>query len=193
MRHLCMTAAFAGVLVLAGWSLPPVIALAENVVKQAQPEKPADCRLILEGRHVDKLVLSNKQGKLIELVRPGACVLLPAGDYQVEEIEVEGGYYINWPLEPRSSEPPSHWPPASNRLLRLRPETPCRPNIGMPLKPEITAKRVGRLVKVRYSACLMDGGGRGYLPRERDLLPQFAVYQGERDITATGAGSLEYG
>jgi hypothetical protein len=194
MRHLCMTAAFAGAIVLAGWLYPPAIALAGDVVKQAQPEKRADCELILEGRGIEKLVLSDKQGKVISLVRPGACVLLPAGEYQIEEIGVEGGWSSGWSIEPRSSAPPLHWPPPPDRLLALSPGKPCQPDIGMPLKSEISAKRVGGLIKVSYRPWLRDGGGRPYMTlNSTPPPPQFAIYQGERDITASGAGSLEYG
>jgi hypothetical protein len=189
-----MTAVIAGGLILAGWPLLSAIALAADVAKQAKAEKPADCRLILEGRHIEKLVLSDKHGKVINLVHPGARVLLPAGDYQIEEIEVQGGYWIKWSIGPRSVQPPSPWPPQSDRLLTLSPDQPCRPNIGMPLKPEITAQRVGRLLKVSYKPWLRDGDQRGYLTLERTPPPpRLAVYRGDREITAMGTGSLEYG
>ena len=95
-------------------------------------------------------MLRDKQGKIFELDHPAARVTLPAGEYQIEAIEVEGGYQASWSLPPYSSEPPSYWPPPNDRLLVLRPDQPCDPKIGMPLKPEITAKRVGRLIKVTY-------------------------------------------
>lgn len=181
---------------LAAWLLVPAITWATDVVKQPEAEKPADCQLILEGKHIEKLVLSDKQGKVVNLVRPDARVLLPAGDYQIEEIEVPGGYITRWFVKP-----PSPWPPPRDRLLTLSPDKPCRPNIGGPLKAtiDIKAKRVGRLVKVSYSLWLRGSEQWPYFLRERAPvseqapLPQFAIYQGDRDITAMGAGSLEYG
>ena len=167
-------------------------ALAADVVEKKQPQKP-DCLLLLEGKHVEKLVLRDKQGKITELAHPAARVTLPAGEYQIEAIEVEGGYAMHWSYEPYSPQPPAFWPPPSNRLLVLAPDKPCQPKIGMPLKPEISAKRIGRLINVTCP-WLRDGDGRSYIAaRSSPTLPKFTVYQGDRDITATGSGSLEFG
>ncbi len=193
MKPVCATVAVVGLLIAMMSSILPAPALAADVVAQRPAKKPADCLLILEGKHIEKLVLRNKQGKIVELVRPAARVTLPAGEYQVDVIEVEGGYAANWSLGPYSPQSPSHWPPPNNRLLVLSPDKPCQPNIGTPLKPEITAERVGRLIKVNYIPWLRDGGGRTYMTLQSSHNPTFAVYQGDRDITASGAGSLEFG
>jgi hypothetical protein len=44
---------------------------------------------ILKDRRVEKLVLIDKDEKLIAFVRPGDCVL-PAGQYEIRQIDVEG-------------------------------------------------------------------------------------------------------
>jgi hypothetical protein len=177
------------------WLVVPAFLLAGDVAKQPEAKKPANCQLILEGRHIEKLVLSDRQGRVTELVRPGDRVLLPAGDYQIDDIVVKGGYTCDWQFPLAWPQLPSRWPPQSERRITLSHDSPCRPNIGTPLKPEITAKRVGRLMKVSYSLWLRDGGARGYSnPNSRNaLFPQFAVYQGDRDVTSLGSGSLEYG
>lgn len=194
MKPWCITAAVAGSLIASRSAILSTSALAGDVVAQKQAQQPADCQLILEGKHIEKLVLRDKQGKIVELVHPAARVTLPAGEYQIEAIEVEGGYAVSWSLGPYSPQPPSFWPPPCDRLLVLTPEQPCDPKIGAPLKPEITAKRVGRLIKVSYIPCLRDGGARPYMTRQPSSAPPtFAVYQGDRDITATGSGSLEFG
>jgi hypothetical protein len=190
-----MTAMFVGLLIASASFLPPTLAVAGNVQEQRQAKKPADCLLILQGKHIDKLVLRDKQGKIVELVHPAARVTLPAGEYQIEWIEVEGGYQGGWSIPPFSLESPSSWPPPSDRLLVLRPDKPCDPKIGMPLTPMIAANRVGRLIKVSYNPFLRDGDRRGSYfctLQGSHPPPTFTVYQGDRNITALGAGSLEF-
>ena len=193
MKPVCITAAVAVLLIVLVSSILPTPALAGDVMAQRPAKKPADCLLILEGKHIEKLVLRDKRGKMVELVHPAARVTLPAGEYQIDAIEVEGGYSARWSLEPYSPQSPAHWPPPNDRLLVLKPDKPCQPNIGAPLKPAITAKRVGRLIKVSYVPWLCDGGSRPYMTLQSSHNATFAVYQGDRDITASGAGSLEFG
>jgi hypothetical protein len=194
MKPVRQMAAVVGLLIAAVSSLLPTAALAGDVASQRQLKQPADCLLILEGKHIDRLVLRDKQGKIVELLHPAARVTLPAGEYQIEWIEVEGGYQGGWSIPPFSSERPSSWPPPNDRLLVLRPDKPCDPKIGMPLTPAITAKRVGRLIKVSYNHFLRDGDRRGsyFNIQASRPHPTFAVYQGARDVTAMGAGSLEF-
>ena len=79
---------------------------------------------------------------------------------------------MHWSYEPYSPQPPAFWPPPSNRLLVLAADKPCQPKIGMPLKPEISAKRIGRLINVTCP-WLRDGDGRSYIAaRSSPTLPQ---------------------
>jgi hypothetical protein len=185
------TMARAGALVLALGSLLPTAVCAADAPKPPQNKKPADCELILKGRRIDILVLIDKDEKLIELVRPGDRVLLPAGQYAIRQIDVEGGWSSQWAGGPQLGQ---LWSTPEERLLVLSPGEPCRPNMGMPLAPEISANRVGRLIKVDCRGSMQDDDGRSYRKVERNATPpRFTVYQGDRDITASGAGSLEYG
>jgi hypothetical protein len=191
MRHFSTMVARAGALVLAMSWLLPMTALPADAPKPPQKEKPADCELILKGRRIDILVLIDKDEKLIELVRPGDRVLLPAGQYAIRQIDVEGGWSSCWAGPAQAGQ---HWSTPDDRLLVLRPGKPCRPNMGMPLAPEISARRVGRLIKVDCRGSMWDGDGRWYRKVERNATPpRFTVYRGDRDITASGAGSLEFG
>ena len=105
MKRSCITAAVAGLLIASLSAILSTSALAGDVATQKQPQNPADCLLILEGKHIEKLVLRDKQGRITELVHPAARVTLPAGEYQIEAIEVEGGYHVSWSLPPYSSAP----------------------------------------------------------------------------------------
>jgi hypothetical protein len=188
------TLVIAALLLGTAWLPRSASALAADAAKAPKAEKPADCHLILRGKQIERLVLSNAQGKVINLDHPGDDALLPAGEYQIEEIEVQGGYIARWTVNP-----PSRWPPSKDRLLSLSPDKPCRPNIGVPLKAsiDITASRIGRVVSVSYHLWLQGNvqSLHCYYPAQRDQEPppKFAVNQGDREITASGAGSLEYG
>ena len=72
--------------------------------------------------------------------------------------------------------------------LTLAPNKPCRPNLGAPLSPSVTVKRMGRLLKLDYQ--LRDDAGWTYQNNERTKPPTFAIYQGDREI---GSGTFEYG
>jgi hypothetical protein len=166
---------------LAGWLLlstavlaaePPLNPPATNPVA-AEPS--ATCELDLDGRHIARLVLQAEHGPRRELLRPGSSVSLPPGKYWIKQVELEGGYS------------------ASPRFVReksfvLNPNEPCRPDIGAPLAPTIAMKRMGRLIKLDYQ--LLDAGGRNYVPDSNDRPPQFAVYQGDHQVSS---GSFKYG
>jgi hypothetical protein len=195
MRHFSTIAVRAGALVLAIWPLLSAAAHAADAPKPLQKEKPADCELILKGSRIEKLLLIDEREKLIELVRPGDRVLLPAGYYKIQQIDVQGGWSSWWTFKTEASHPNLYLPTPENRLLLLSPDKPCRPNMGMPLVPEISARRVGRLIKVNCAGWMLyDGDGRMYTKLNGiSPPPRFAVFQGDRDITASGAGSLEFG
>jgi hypothetical protein len=191
MRHFS-TMVRAGLLDLALGLLLLTGVCVADAPKPPQEQKPADCELILKGGRIEKLVLIDKDEKLIELVRPGDRVLLPAGQYAIRQIDVEGGWSSQWSNGPLLGQ---HWSTPDDRLLVLSPGRPCRPNMGMPLVPEISARRVGRLINVKcYGWQMCDGDGRSYRKVDRNARPpRFAVYQGDRDVTASGVGSLEFG
>jgi hypothetical protein len=160
---------------LVAWLLVlPAIALAAEPKKVPPAGDSSACELILEGKHIKKLVLKDEQGQTKGIARPGPKVLLPAGRYQVEEVELEGGFSGRF-----------FYPQLS---LTLNHDQPCRPNIGAPLTPTVKVKRSGRLLTFDYQ--LLDADGRNYTDRSRSHPPKFAVYQGDQQI---GSGTFEYG
>lgn len=147
------------------WLLPAIASAAD----------PAGCELVLAGKPVEKLVLSNEQGRRTEIVRPGARVRLPPGRYRIAEISVrwdQGG--------PPETETDVNW-------LTLTPAGARRLNVGASETPQVTATRWGRLLKLSY-----DARSGGYASREsaRATPPQFVVYEGDRQVAS---GSFEYG
>ena len=160
-----------------------------SALRRSQPRsagpRPATGKLILEGKHIEKLILSGPQGRQV-LTRPAATVSLPLGQYVIEQIELEGGYTTYPNLGPYADR-------LTANLFTLVAGKPYRSNIGAPLNPSVTVKRAGRLLTLDYQ--LLDGDGRKYrrsgpLVTDESLKPKFAVYQGDRLV---GSGSFEYG
>ena len=132
------------------------------------------CQLVLEGRHIEKLLLSDEQGNQKEIVHPGPTVSLPSGNYWIVEIELHGGY--------RATSR------GSIQSLSLSCDDPCQAAIGAPLEPNVTVKREGRLLKLDYR--LLDANGRKTRRVSSVASTEFAIYQGDQKI---GSGSFEYG
>ncbi len=74
------------------------------------------------------------------------------------------------------------------QLENPQPEEPNVLKAGGPLQPMVTATRHGKILQLGYS--LRDRGGESYVSYIRGKLPQFAVYQGGKQIAA---GAFEYG
>jgi hypothetical protein len=170
MTTLRATPNFAGWCIFAACGLLlPAIVLAAGPAKPQTPQKHAAAELLLEGKPVEKLTLTNEQGQSQEILHPGRSVSLPPGRYWIREIRV-------------------HWdangPPQTDRdvnRLTLVPSGSCRLNVGSPRTPLLTAKHRGNLLMLNYN------------PRpngEASRNAQFTIYQGDRKIAS---GSFEYG
>ena len=130
--------------------------------------------LIVEGELIESLTVTGKAGDSRTINRPGASVSLPAGQYSIQEIQLEGGFRC---VVPRTAE-----------TFTVSPDEPCRLKAGAPLTPGVTFKRSGKMLTLDYE--LVDAAGRNYRRTGRSLdPPRFAVYQGEREI---GSGTFEY-
>ena len=136
----------------------------------------AGCELRIKGKFIKTLTLVDRLGKVEQIPDPGPSVLLPAGEYRVREVELQGGFrcYVY-------SERDQDW-------FTLSPDGPCDLQVGAPLTPKAKVGRQGRLLKLDYE--LLDAAGRNYSKRDRANPPRFAIYQGDRLLTS---GSFEYG
>jgi hypothetical protein len=162
---------------LSVWLSLPLAILTAEPVKGQPARDPASCELVLEGKHIETLLLTDPHGQPKSLIRPGTREFLPPGQYVIVQIQLEGGYWSY----PKFAEP----------KLILAPGKPCRANFGAPLNPTVAVKRAGRLLKLDYQ--LLDGDGRSYRKgdnSDRAHPPQFTIYQGDRK---TGSGTFEYG
>jgi len=170
--------------VVAGF-LPAAAGAADRSAQPPRTKELASCKLLFEGQFaqsIEKLTLARERdlltgdgGLVAPICRPGEPVLLPPGKYRIMEIRLVGGYNT------RASD--------GRETLVLRPDEPCRLAFLAPLTPQITAKRAGRLLVIGCQ--IHDAFGMQAVPdRGRTPPPQFAVYQGDREIAS---GSLEYG
>lgn len=121
-------------------------------------------RLILQGDAVECLVLA-KHGSgpvpdpanLIRLDRPGPSVEIPAGEYHVQEVRLQGGYRCAPPGRVTDGFTGETRETGS---FNVSPEKPYVLDVGAPLKPTLKVIREGRTLRVAYS--LLDRSGREF-------------------------------
>ena len=161
------------------------VALVLFLVVVAPAKADADgvaCELAIHGHSIVRLTLVEKTGRSgAQFDKPGDSVQLPAGQYRVEQVELEDGYVMATRLGRRQD-----W-------FEVTPAGPNELVVGAPLYPTATATRHGGFVQLDYDT--VDGAGRSYsktLDRTfgRPPPPTFTVYKDGEEI---GSGSFEYG
>lgn len=159
------------------WFSGAALGAETTAVDHAAPE-PTACRLQIEGRGIERLVLADEREQLTKIARPGDSVSLPAGKYRVREVELAGGF--------RCYE----FGGGADDWIQVTADQSPLLKAGAPLTPQVRVKRRGRLLTLDYD--LVDAKGRNYVQRrvENTPPPKFAV---SKDGQALGAGSFEYG
>jgi hypothetical protein len=130
----------------------------------------ANGQLVIEGRHIETLILEKPNGDSQTINRPGSTVSLPAGQYKLFSVTLTGGFqsYLM-------------------QSFTLSPGKPYHVKVGAPLTPQLEASRQGRVLELDYA--LVDAGGGEYRPEDADP-PRFTVYNGDQVV---GSGAFEYG
>jgi hypothetical protein len=143
------------------------------------------CEIKIQGGYIERLVLSHKNQNRpendITFDRPGQSMQLPAGEYHVKQIHLQGGYTCDLPIIPGISGPNAErygW-------FTLNSTEPYVLHIGPPLKPDIFVFRTGQILRFSYS--LLDQEGRNYTNKECNILPSFTVF---RNGEVIGSGVL---
>jgi hypothetical protein len=132
--------------------------------------------LRIEEPGVERLVLSDPLGATTEIKPRGDRVSLPVGSYQVEEIELAGGFRSRTLF-------------SSDDRIEVAADRMSVFEVGLPLTSQVQVRRLGRLLSLDYR--LVDGKGRRYVHRSAGAAPPtFTVFKNGRAI---GSGTFEYG
>lgn len=178
MKALRSTSKSAGYAAAVAWLLFLPASPAAAELTAGQSAEDAACELKIEGKFIRRLTLENKNGHLEQIDQPGPKLSLPAGQYRVRQVDLEGGYRH---VDPYSAAKTQWFTLAAGRPYQLK--------LGAPLRPHVKATRVGRFLELDYE--LLGAGGRKYSPQQPQAnRPQFAVYKGGGRI---GSGRFEYG
>ena len=144
-------------------------------LSQVQEKDPATGELKLEGKHIQKLVFRDKGRKREQFDNPGESIKLPVGEYQLQEVHLEGGYVSRFGI-------------ASGKWKTVDKDKPTVLKVGAPLKQSVRAQRRKNLLVLDYE--LLGVGGRNYVQAQRGKPPQFAIYSGDKKIAS---GKFEFG
>jgi hypothetical protein len=141
-------------------------------------EKPradgANCQLMVDGEHIEKLTLMGKNGRVHESDLTGSILFCAPGQYCLQRVVLQGGYCYEMRGQPE-------W-------FTLSPEEPYHLRGGAPLTSHVDVTRMGQLLELDYR--LVDAAGRRYRNMERTAPPRFAIYQDGQEIAG---GAFEYG
>ena len=157
------------------WGQPP----ASPGVKPGsrQDQNSAVGELKLEGKHIERLVLSQKDGGTKKFDKPGETIKLPVGEYRLQEVRLQGGYSCRI-MTPISD---ANW-------VTIAEDKPAVLKVGAPLKQTVEVRRQGSLLLLNYK--LLGAGGEAYTSDNRSDPPGFSVYKGDKKIAS---GKFEYG
>jgi len=133
--------------------------------------------LKVQGKYIERLVLSQKDGSTKKFDKPGETIKLPVGEYRLQEVRLQGGYScgITRPISD------ADW-------VTVAEDKPAVLNVGAPLKQGVRVERWGRFLVLNYE--LLGVGGEKYTRVDRSNPPTFVVYKGDRKIAS---GKFEYG
>ena len=150
------------------------------VASSGQAEESADVapanmgQLMVRGESVVRLTLQDKNRRSREYSLSTPNLTMPAGQYSVREVQVEGGYRC------------FDFPTSDDDWFTITAGETHQIEIGAPLTPKVNTTRWGRLLVMNYA--LVDAGGREYLGGDTTNRPRFIVYAGEREV---GTGRFE--
>lgn len=134
-------------------------------------------RLSLEGKFIKRLSL-RAGSALVLLDPPEAIESIPAGEYECEQIFLDGGELGLFSI--------TYAPAVSVAVIENETATL---KVGGPLSSSVDVKRMGNTLQLNYK--LLDVGGHSYTSGQRaDKPPTFTICKGSKEIAS---GSFEYG
>jgi hypothetical protein len=152
-----------------------VLLIPASSLGPAQEQKEVLGELKIKGDHIESLVLRHLDDWHTESFEPPfESKKIPVGNYRLQNIRLEGGYYCGT---------------KNNITVSVKKDETAVFKIGAPLKSVIEAKRQGRFLVLDYK--LLGIGGDLYRDSGRpDTRPCFTVYKGDKVV---GSGKFEYG
>ena len=156
---------------------PPRLLVEDKSGGSRQDQNSAVGELKLEGKHIERLVLSQKDGGTKKFDKPGETIKLPVGEYRLQEVRLQGGYSCRI-MTPISD---ANW-------VTIAEDKPAVLKVGAPLKQTVEVRRQGSLLLLNYK--LLGAGGEAYTSDNRSDPPGFSVYKGDKKIAS---GKFEYG
>ena len=149
-------------------------------------------RLHVEGDAIEQVILGKVEAggsvdakNALVLRPPKLHVAIPAGQYVVMGIALQGGYLHIAPLQKADGK---ILVSRTAELLTIRPDKPCSLKVGLPLKPALLlVGRQGRTIQMVYA--LYDAQLRFYAEKMQEKPPQFTVSCNGREV---GSGPLQY-
>jgi len=145
----------------------------------AQGQRTIQGELKLEGEHIERLVLQEKNGSGQTFDHPGKTIRLPVGEYRLRDVYLKGGY--NHRNHYATPDKTGHWVTvAEDKSAILK--------VGAPLKQTIKVERQGQILILNYELC--GTGDETYTVEDRGKLPTFIVYKNDKEIAS---GKFEYG
>ena len=153
------------------------ICLLSLFINSALGEDTALVELKLEGKYIQKLVLlENKSGNKKKFDQPSESIKLPAGEYNLLELHLEGGYQCRI------------WSQSERYSIKVTEDKQAILKFGAPLKQNVNVKRQGSLLVLSYE--LLGIGEESYTGYQRSKAPQFSIYHKGKKIAS---GSFEFG
>ncbi len=138
-------------------------------------QEPALGELKLEGKYIERLVLSRNDGHREVFSDPKETVKLPVGQYLLQDVRLKGGYAR------RGISDRNRVTISEEKMAVLR--------VGAPLKQTVSVRRRGRMLELSYG--LYGVGGATYTAvRNANKRPTFTIYKGDRKIAT---GEFEFG
>jgi hypothetical protein len=132
--------------------------------------------LEIEGKSIETLIVEDRNGSQHAFQRPGRPVPLPAGEYRLRQVQLQGGYH--WQLLPDAEEPWFHIGAGATHKVAA----------GAPLRPHAAASPGAGYLAL--DADLRDAAGRKFGGARQGAPPRFVVTKNGREV---GSGSFEYG
>ena len=174
----------------------------EKLALRLTEQQTALGELRITGSFIQRLVLTGGP-YVVVLAQPPASVKVPPGRYHPYRVWLKHGEaeaYFNFGLpqtgkanvieESSGSQMPVVSPPPPEQAVVVDEQRPAVLAVGGPLTNCVSATRRGRNLLLSYRL-IGAGGGEYWLVRASDWKPpQFAIYQGEKEIAS---GKFEFG